>query len=289
MTRAIGTLCILSVWAALALAGPAEPATAPAAGGPWLDMTYPFNQQSIYWPTADPFRHTPVFAGMTEKGYWYSSANFSASEHGGTHADAPVHFAQNGRTMGQIPIEEWIGPAVRLDVRVQCAKDRDYLLTMADVQAWEERHGRIPAASWVIMYTGVGTRHYPDRLKVLGTDKSGKDAVAELHFPGFSPEVAEWLIRKRGIRGIAIDTPSIDRGQSKDFAVHRVVCGLDRLILENIARCDRLPDSGATLYVIPMMIDKGTGAPARVFARLPAVAKPPGRADESGGETSGVK
>lgn len=269
MARTIGALGILTLLAAACFAGSSGSTPDKASGGQWLDMTYPFNERSIYWPTADPFRHTPVAAGMTEKGFWYASANFSASEHGGTHADAPVHFAKGGRTMEQIPVGEWIGPAVRLDVTASCARDPDYLLTVADVEAWEKRHGRIPARAWVVMYTGVDTRHYPDRLKVLGTEKTGPEAVPELHFPGFSPEAAEWLVRERDIRGIAIDTPSIDRGQSKDFKVHQVICGADRLALENIARCDRLPDTGATLYVIPMMIDQGTGAPARVFARVP--------------------
>jgi kynurenine formamidase len=159
-------------------------------------------------------------------------------------------------------------------VTSRCAKDPDYLLSIADVEAWEKRHGRIPAKAWVVMYTGVGTQHYPDRLKVLGTEKTGPEAVPELHFPGFSPEAVEWLIRERDIRGIAIDTPSIDRGQSKDFQVHQVICGADRLALENIAQGDRLPDTGATLYVIPMMIEHGTGAPARVFAWVPGGKKP---------------
>jgi len=97
----------------------------------------------------------------------------------------------------------------------------------------------------------------------------GEAALPELSFPGFSVEAVEFLIKKRNITGIAIDTPSIDYGKSKEFKVHRVMFAADKLALENIANLDKLPSSGAMLYVIPMLIKEGTGSPARVFAILP--------------------
>jgi kynurenine formamidase len=234
-----------------------------------LDMTYPFDESSIYWPTAKPFRLDKVSWGISEGGWWYASNEFAASEHGGTHADAPIHFAQNGRTIDQIPLGEWIGPAVKIDVGEKCAQNRDYLLSAEDIRNWEKTYGKIPDEAWVIMFTGIGTRHYPNRMKVLGTDKTGAEALAELSFPGFSPQAVEFLINDRNIRGIAIDTPSIDCGKSKDFKVHRVLFAAAKLALENIANLDKLPARGATLYVMPMLIKEGTGAPARVFAILP--------------------
>ena len=231
-----------------------------------LDMTYPLDEAAIFWPTAKPFSLTKVGWAVAENGRWYASNEFSASEHGGTHADAPIHFAEGGRTMGQIPLEEWIGPAVKVDVTVQCARDRDYLLSAEDLKAWEKENGRIPDGAWVIMYTGVGTRHYPDRKMVLGTEKTGAEAIPELSFPGFSPESVEFLVQERAVKGIALDTPSIDYGKSADFKAHQVLCRAGRLALENIANLDRLPTTRATLYVIPMLIREGTGGPARVFA-----------------------
>jgi kynurenine formamidase len=234
-----------------------------------LDMTYAYDEQTIYWPNASPFKLTSEFRGMTERGYWYAANFYSSSEHGGTHADAPLHFAKDGRTIDQIPLAQWIGPAVRIDARQQCDRDRDYLLSVTDIKKWEKKYGRIPAGAWVIMYTGIGTQFYPDPKRVLGTDKKGLSAIPELSFPAFSRESAEFLTKERNIRGIAIDTPSIDYGKSQDFWVHRTICGADKLGLENIANLDKLPAKGSMLYVIPMSIKGGTGAPARVFAILP--------------------
>jgi kynurenine formamidase len=237
--------------------------------GKLLDMTYPYDESTIYWPTAKAFKLTKVSWGISEGGWWYASNEYSASEHGGTHVDAPIHFAQDGRTIDQIPLEEWIGPAVKIDVTKKCEKNRDYLLRIDDIKDWENKYGKIPDGAWVIMYTGIDTKYYPDKKKVLGTDKTGEEAIPELSFPGFSPESAEFLIKKRNIKGIAIDTPSIDCGKSKDFKVHQILFAADKLALENIANLDKLPSAGAVLYAIPMLIKEGTGAPARVFAILP--------------------
>jgi kynurenine formamidase len=238
------------------------------AKGKILDMTYPYEESTIYWPTAKSFHLEKLSWGISAGGWWYASNEYSASEHGGTHADAPIHFAEKGRTMDKIPLPEWIGPAVKIDVCAKCEQNRDYMLTVEDIEAWEKKFGRIPDGAWVIMYSGIDTRYYPDKKKVLGTDKRGAEAIPELSFPGFSPESAAFLVKSRNITGIALDTASIDAGKRTDFKVHQIICGANKLALENIANLDRLPASGATLYVIPMLIKDGTGSPARVFAVL---------------------
>ena len=234
-----------------------------------LDMTYAFDENTIYWPTAEPFKLEKLDWRVIEGGWWYASNNYGASEHGGTHADAPIHFSEKGKTIGQIPLHDWIGPAVKMDVASKCLSNRDYLLAVEDIKQWEEKYGKIPAHAWVLMYTGIDTQYYPDKKTVLATEKPGKDALRELSFPGFSAEAAEFLINERNIKGIGLDTPSIDYGRSKDFKVHRIISAANKLAIENIAYLDRLPATGAILYVIPMFIKDGTGAPARAFAVLP--------------------
>ena len=145
--------------------------------GKLLDMTYTYDEETIYWPTAEPFKLEKVGWEISEGGWWYASNNYSASEHGGTHVDAPIHFAQNGRTIDQVPLEEWIGPAVKIDVTEKCEKDRDYLLVADDIKDWEKHHGKIPAGAWIIMYTGIDTKYYPNKKKVLGTDKEGDEEI----------------------------------------------------------------------------------------------------------------
>ncbi len=237
--------------------------------GKLLDMTYAFDENTIYWPTAEPFTLAKLEWKVNKSGWWYASNNYGASEHGGTHVDAPVHFCEGGRTIDQIPLSEWIGSVVKIDVVEECLKNREYQLTVKDVKKWEEKNGRLPEKVWVVMYTGIDTNFYPDRKKVLGTARKGAEALPELSFPGFSAEVTDFLVKERNIKGIGLDTPSIDCGQSKDFQVHRICFAADKLAIENIANLDKLPEKGAMLYVMPMLIKDGTGSPARIFAVLP--------------------
>ncbi len=237
--------------------------------GKLLDMTYAFDEQTIYWPTAESFFLMKLDWKVNTGGWWYASNNYGAAEHGGTHVDAPVHFSEKGRTIDQIPLSEWIGQVVKIDVVAECLENRDYQLTVKDVKRWEEKNGRLPNNVWVMMYTGIDTKYYPDRKKVLGTAKTGVEALPELSFPGFSAEVATFLVNERNIKGIGLDTPSIDPGISKDFQVHRICFAANKLGVENIANLDKLPEKGAILYVMPMLIKDGTGSPARIFAVLP--------------------
>lgn len=239
------------------------------ARGEMLDMTYAFNGDSIYWPTGNAFKSVPVGWGVNDRGWWYASNDFGANEHGGTHVDAPIHFSEGGKTIDKVSLLELFGPVVKIDVSLSCAKNRDYLLTVEDVERFEKQHGRIPPQSWVVMYTGIGTRFYPDRKAVLGTDMKGEGALAHLSFPGFGVESIRFLLVRRDITGVAIDTPSVDYGKSFDFSAHRELCGAGKVAIENIANADKLPAIGARLFAVPMLIEKGTGAPARIIAFLP--------------------
>lgn len=231
-----------------------------------VDLSHGFGAETIYWPTAESFSIEPVAYGPTAAGYWYAANNLCMAEHGGTHMDAPIHFAAGKRTADQVPLSASIGPAAVIDVRAQAATDRDYRLTVADLQAWEREHGRLPSGAIVVMNSGW-TAYWPDKKRYLGTDKKGD--VENLHFPGFSKEAAQFLIDQRDIAAIAVDTPSIDYGQSTDFIVHRIVNGADKPGFENVANIDRVPPLGATFVALPLKIEGGSGAPARIIAVLP--------------------
>jgi kynurenine formamidase len=231
-----------------------------------VDLSYAFGPDTIYWPTAESFTLERVAYGPTPQGYWYAANNICMAEHGGTHMDAPIHFAQGKLASDQVPLASCIGPAAVIDVRRQAAADRDYRLRVGDLVAWEKDNGRIPSGAIVVMRSGWGM-YWGDKLRYLGTDKQGD--VANLHFPGFSKEAAEFLVSDRDIAAIGLDTPSIDYGPSTDFIVHQVINGANKPAFENLANLDRLPATGATLVALPLKITGGSGGPARIIAILP--------------------
>ncbi|MBM4246032.1 MAG: cyclase family protein [Deltaproteobacteria bacterium] len=231
-----------------------------------VDLTYTFDDTTIYWPTEDGFHLQQGPHGFTPQGYFYAANHFTTAEHGGTHMDAPIHFAQGRSTADQVPLPATMGPAVVVDVRDAAAADRDYRLTVADLERWEAKYGRIPDGAIVLMRSDWG-RFWPNRRDYLGTAEKGD--VANLHFPGFSKEAAEWLLARRSIDAIGVDTPSIDHGPSKTFIVHQTINGANKPAFENVANMDKLPEQGALFVALPMKIGGGSGAPARIMAVLP--------------------
>lgn len=243
------------------------PAPAPLAGT-FVDLSHDYSDQSIFWPTAEGFRLDSVADGMTDKGYYYAANNFSSAEHGGTHIDAPVHFARGRWTVDQIPLDRLIGDAAVIDVSAACAKDPDYQVSVADMTSWEEAHGTLPEGAIVLIRTDFA-RRWPDAEKYLGTRERGEAAVPKLHFPGLHPDAARWLADTRRVKAVGLDTASIDYGQSTLFEAHRMLYARNIPAFENLTNLDRLPARGASIVALPMKIKGGSGAPLRAVAIVP--------------------
>jgi kynurenine formamidase len=235
--------------------------------GVWVDLGHDFSSETIYWPTAKPFILEVVSAQQTPAGYYYAANNFAAAEHGGTHLDAPVHFAEGKHSTDQIPLDRLAAPAVVVDVATQADASRDYLVDVAALEAWEKAHGRIGSDAIVLIRTGWD-RRWPDRERYLGTSKTGAEAVAELHFPGIDSAAAAWLA-DRNVKAVGIDTPSIDFGQSTTYPTHRTLFERNIPAFENVAHLEALPAVGSFVIALPMKIRGGSGGPLRIVAVVP--------------------
>jgi kynurenine formamidase len=252
------TGCLLSIhfWVAIPKAM-AEPRL--------VDLTHSFDATTIYWPTSKPFLLENVHEGVTAKGYWYESNDFSASEHGGTHLDAPSHFARGKWHVDEIPLARLIAPGIVVDVRRHALNDPDYLIRREDFLDWEKQHGKIPRNTTVLVLTGWES-FWPDKKKYLGTDQPGD--VENLHFPGFSGDAARFLVNERGVGSVGLDTPSLDAGQSQDFIAHQIFGEANVPGYENVCNLSGLPPKGLQVIALPMKIGKGSGAPLRIVAKI---------------------
>ncbi len=236
------------------------------ATGKWFDLSHDFSVNTVYWPNNPTgFRLDTQFNGMSPGGFYYSSNAFYAPEHGGTHLDAPVHFAKGKWSADQIPLQNLLGAALVIDVTDQCSKNADYQVTIADVEAWEKQYGKIQDDAILLFRTGWG-KFYLDVAKYLGTAEKGQEATTKLHFPAIAPELADWLIKNRKIKAVGLDTPSIDFGQSTDFKSHQLFYAENIPGFENVANMDELPATGAFIFALPMKIKDGSGGPIRIIA-----------------------
>jgi kynurenine formamidase len=257
------------------VAAGATPAAAPVAQGPAeglnlataeiVDLSHPFDSRTLYWPSAAglQFSLEVLHSGPTPGGWFYAANRFCTPEHGGTHLDAPLHFAAGKRSVDQVPVRQLVAPGVVIDVRERCARDADYRLQPADLAAWEAVHGRIPAGAIVLLRTGWEAR-WGDRKAYFGDDTPGD--ASHLHFPSFGGEAARWLIEERGIGALGVDTASIDYGPSSDFEVHRIAAAREIPGLENVRNLEALPARDFWVVALPMSIGGGSGAPLRAIA-----------------------
>lgn len=263
---AVSAGCAAEQAATRGVAGTRAPDIRLPEGTRFVDLTYPFDDKTIYWPTAKTgFVHEGVHHGKTEGGFFYSAYTFCAPEHGGTHLDAPIHFAEGASTADAVPLSRLIGPAVVVDVSASTAKDTDYRVTRADIEAFERAHGAIEPGAIVLIRTGWGAR-WPEKKRYLGDDRPGE--ASNLHFPGIGEDAARALVARK-VGAVGIDTASIDYGPSRDFITHQVLLGADIPAFENVASIEVLPPRGALVIALPMKIRAGSGGPLRIVAVLP--------------------
>jgi kynurenine formamidase len=252
-------------------AGPTPVPSATAAAfpsGTLVDLSHTYDQTTVFWPTAEAFRLDTVADGTTPAGFYYAANNFFTSEHGGTHLDAPVHFAQGAQAVDQVPLDRLVGPVVVVDVTEASEKNPDYQVTVDDLLGAERENGPIPADGILLIRTGF-SRRWPDAEKYLGTAERGETAATRLHFPGLHPDAARWIVQNRPVKAVGIDTASIDYGPSTLFESHRALYAANIPGFENLTALDRLPARGAFVIALPMKIGGGSGAPLRAMAIVP--------------------
>ena len=268
MMRYISFLSITAIFIASCNSNQLQPKGHDMSQGHWIDLTYPFDSTTLYWPNnKSGFTHTTDSKGVLPMGFFYSSYSLSTPEHGGTHLDAPVHFAMDHLSADQVDLKNLTGEAVVIDVSQAALANRDYLISSLDIKHWEEEHQTTIDNKIVLFRTGYG-QFYPDREKYFGTAERGASAIPNLHFPGIGAEAADWIVQNRNVRAVGIDTPSIDFGQSTDFLTHRILLGKNIPAFENVAHLDSLKETGSYVVALPMKIAQGSGAPLRIIAHV---------------------
>jgi kynurenine formamidase len=182
-------------------------------------------------------------------------------EHAGTHIDAPIHFTEAGLSVDKLPVEQLVVPLAVIDVVDKAGQAADYLLSRQDLARWEDKYGRLPAGCCVALHSGWGELAVSDPARFIGRDVNGT-----MHFPGFAPEAAQWMLKERQVAGLAVDTLSLDNGESKEFKTHVLWLPSGRWGLECVANLDKVPASGATLVVGAPKVKDATGGLTRLIA-----------------------
>ena len=232
-----------------------------------VDLSHSYGENTLYWPTSPTaFDKEELAYGMTEGGWFYSSYSVCTPEHGGTHIDAPAHFARGGDSTEKIPLENLVAPAVVIDVSEKAAADRNYRLTPEDISQFESEHEKIAPGTIVLLRTDW-SQYWPDAIAYLGDDTPGD--ASRLQFPGYGEGATRILAEDRRVAMLGVDSASVDYGKSQDFIVHRIGASRGVANLENLTNLRQLPATGAIILALPMKIEGGSGGPVRVVALVP--------------------
>jgi kynurenine formamidase len=245
-----------AITAALAKVPDASAATRKVRLGHVVDLTHTFSTTFPVASGAEPTRHENL--NLQQSGFY--SQGWTFNEHTATHLDAPAHVVAGGRRVPQLRPRDLLVPAAVIDVRRRARSNPDTVVEVADLHAYERRHGRIPRGALVLMNSGWEAR--------LGTPGAfaNKDANGVHHFPGFGFEAVDWLLRKRHIKGLGVDTLSLDTGSSNTYPVHKRLLGAGRWGLESVANLSRLRAKGAVVSVGVVPWEEGSGGPCRLLA-----------------------
>ena len=222
-----------------------------------VDLTHPFTTTFPVYALGEEARRETVTT-FEDDGYYMQ--RWRLYEHTGTHLDAPVHFSPGGRYSTELTVSELTAPAAVVDISSRAARNPDTVVTVDDLRRYERRHGRIPRGAAVLMDSGWA-RKVDDPDAYRGVDEDGN-----LHFPGFGADACEWLVQRRRVRCLGVDTLSTDRGLSATFDVHVILAEADGYGLENLASLGRVPAAGARIAVGLIPLEEGSGGPARVAA-----------------------
>jgi kynurenine formamidase len=241
-----------------------------------VDLTQPLSETTPVIELPPPYVNSP---GLSRRELArYDARNPLArwdvlefGEHTGTHLDAPIHWVtgRDGKDLASIEAERLIGPAVVIDKTAEAAADPGYLLTVADLEAFEAEHGEIPPGAWVLLRTGWDERA-ADKERFLNVGPDGPVT------PGPDADASRWLAEAREINGFGVETVGPDAGAAgglePPWPAHYFLLGAGRCTLSSLANLAKLPATGALIVVAPLKLVNGTGSPARVLALVPGSA-----------------
>ena len=236
-----------------------------------VDLTQPLGPNTPVIGLPPMFGQSPgvtmeVISCFDDKGpAWYWNV-LHLGEHTGTHFDAPVHWISGkdlpDNTCDTIPAGRFVGPACVIDVSKEVAINEDFLLMPQHIEAWEQKHGRIPKNSWVLLRTDWSKR--ADAKSFLNVREDGP------HSPGFHRTTSELLAHDRGVLGVGVETVGTDAGQAgtfdPPFPNHATMHGAGKFGLASLRNLDQLPATGSVVIAAPLKIVHGSGSPLRVLA-----------------------
>lgn len=236
---------------------------------PFIDLTHAFDGDIPHGAGLAPAHRTTLYhydPGVGTVGTGGLIHEYTHVGQWGTHVDPPAHFIRGLRFLDQIDVTEMLLPLVVIDIHERVANDPDYRVSMEDVAAWQDAHGKIPQGAFVALRTDWSKR-WSNAEAFFNRDEKGVG-----HYPGWSLEVLKYLYEDCGVTASGHETSDTDYGIDASVGNYELETWLmsqDHYQIEMLTNLDQLPEAGAIVVASWPKPKNGSGFPARVFAIVP--------------------
>lgn len=209
-----------------------------------IDLSHPITTGMPVYPGATSPLLTTISTVAT---HGYRERRITLYSHTGTHVDAPAHMLAGARTLDAMDIQQFVGPSCVVDVSTR----NKPLLECMDLEPVSDIIAR---SEFVLLRT--------DHAQWWGMESYFES------YPALSAQAAEWLTKFR-LKGFGVDAISVDRADSKNFPVHKILLASDMILIENLTQLHLLPTTGWVFSCLPLKLEGADGSPVRAVALLP--------------------
>ncbi|WP_286886523.1 cyclase family protein [Aneurinibacillus sp. UBA3580] len=211
-----------------------------------VDLTMPWGPEVQPLKGHPSITFTPITTHEVEK---RSNTEVLFSIHTGTHIDSPYHFFSDGKTIEQIPLDVFIGPALLVDVR-EVAKP-NHEITLDELKTAGGLTEELVQGKRLVLWGDWASKHW--NSKELYENN-----------PYLSQEAAMWL-RDAGVVAVGLDF-AVDG--APPYPNHPILLGSEIPLIENLVNLEAIHAREFTLIALPLPVVGGDGSPARVVAQI---------------------
>ncbi|MCC7666935.1 cyclase family protein [Liquorilactobacillus satsumensis] len=228
----------------------------------WIDLTHSFGPESPRFPAFAKPNFKTIFTHAD--GFFVKEYTFAGQI--GTHIDPPIHFdAHQNKYIEDLSLKDLVLPLVVIDKSQDVKNNPDSSLTVADIQKWERKYGKIPENSFVALRTDWGKR-WPSQEKFENKDNAGQD-----HYPAWDLDALKYVYEQRGITANGHETFDTDTAvkQENGLVGEFYVLSHGHYQVELLNNLDLVPATGAYIFISVPKAEKAPGFPVRAFAVVP--------------------
>lgn len=229
----------------------------------WVNLSHRIDADI---PMFSAFEAPSVETLFTVQEHGFYARRFAFATQTGTHIDAPGHFVAGSGMLESLDLKDLLLPLYVINREAAVQANADYELSVADIAAFEQEHGRIPAGSFVAFASGW-SRRWPDKAAFANADEHG-----HAHVPGWSLDALKFLFEQRQIKAVGHET--LDTDSAVAFRHNNALIG-EYYVLEHgfqvevLNKLYELPATGALISIAFPDFKDAPGFPVRAIAIVP--------------------